>query len=104
VVAFYGYIRTQAEKKADLVAFAIRAKDEFAEATKQILNERDREAQIDRLIKDIVDSFSGLKSDCKAFGVDFRSAVNVPRLKDECKEIGITGKYFTKLLKELGLN
>jgi len=104
VVAFYGYIRTQAEKKADLVAFAIRAKDEFAEATKQILNERDREAQIDRLIKDIVDSFSGLKSDCKAFGVDFRSAVNVPRLRDECKEIGIAGKYFAKLLKELGLN
>lgn len=104
VVAFYGYIRTQAEKKADLVAFAIRAKDEFAEATKQILNERDREAEIDRLIKDIVDSFSGLKSDCKAFGVDFRSAVNVPRLKDECKNIGITGKFFAKLLTELGVD
>lgn len=104
VVAFYGYIRTQAEKKADLVAFAIRAKDEFAEATKQILNERDREAEIDRLIKDIVDSFSGLKSDCKAFGADFRSAVNVPRLKDECKKIGITGKFFAKLLRELGVD
>jgi hypothetical protein len=104
VVAFYGYIRTQAEKKADLVAFAIRAKDEFAEATKQILNERDREAEIDRLIKDIVDGFSGLKSDCKAFGVDFRSAVNLPRLMNECKEMGITGKSYAKLLRELGVD
>jgi hypothetical protein len=64
-VATYGYFREKAEKRKDLLAFADEARDRFAEAAKQIHEERDREieerersAEIDRLISDFEDRYS----------------------------------------------
>ena len=103
VVACYGYGRSQAEKRQDLLAFTNRTKDEFTQAAKQIHLERDRQVEINRIVKDFLDSFSELKKDSAALGVPFRELVDIEVLKDECLNLGFRPIEFQRLLRELGI-
>ena len=119
-VAIYGYFREKAEKRKDLLAFADEARDRFAEAAKQIHEERDREieerdreieerersTEIDRLISDFEDHFSQLKQDAVVLNVPFRDLVNASELREQLNEVGFTptDEEFQVILTKLGLN
>jgi hypothetical protein len=112
-VAIYGYFREKAEKRKDLLAFADEARNRFAEAAKQIHEERDREIEerersieIDRLADDLDDRFSKLKEDAKTLGVPFRSLVDTTELKDQLNAaagFSLTDLEFQLILTRLGL-
>jgi hypothetical protein len=118
-VAIYGYFREKAEKRKDLLAFANEARDRFAQAAKQIHEERDREieerdreiekgersAEIDRLISDFEDNFSELKTQAEFLRVPFRDLVDTSELRDQLNNLGFspTDAEFNFILTKLGL-
>lgn len=70
------YFREKAEKRKDLLAFANEARDRFAEAAKQIYEERNRETEegersvkINRLISDFKNNHSQFKTQDKFYRV-----------------------------------
>lgn len=111
-VAIYGYFREKAEKRKDLLAFADEARDRFAEAAKQIHEERDREteerersARIDRLISGFEDRFSQLKEQAEFLRVPFRDLVDTSELREQLNAVGFSpsDEEFNYILSELGL-
>jgi flagellar biosynthesis GTPase FlhF len=118
-VAIYGYFREKAEKRKDLLAFADEARDRFAEAAKQIHEERDREAEerereaeererrtrIDRLIDDLKDLYSNSKEQAEFLRVPLRELVDTNELRNQLQESGFnpTDDEFDYILSRLGL-
>ena len=111
-VAIYGYFREKAEKRKDLLAFADEARDRFAEAAKQIheernreIEERERSARINRLISDLEDRFSQLKGQAEFLRVPFRDLVDTSELRGQLSTAGFspTDEEFYYILSELGL-
>lgn len=112
-VAIYGYFREKAEKRKDLLAFANEARDRFAEAAKQIHEERDREteegersAEINRLISDFENNLSELKTQAEFLRVPFRDLVDTSELRDQLNSLGFlpTNAEFNYILTKLGLD
>ena len=111
-VAIYGYFREKAEKRKDLLAFADEARDRFTEAAKQIHEERDREieererrSRIHRLIDDLEDHYSELKTQAEYPGVSFREFVDTLELREQLNAVGFTptDEEFIYILTKLGL-
>lgn len=111
-VAIYGYFREKAEKRKDLLAFANEARDRFAEVAKQIHEERDREieerersAAIDRLVYDLKNNYSDLKTQAEFLGVFFRDLVDTSELRTQLNTVGFapTDEEFGYILSRLGL-
>ena len=111
-VAIYGYFREKAEKRKDLLAFADEARDRFAEAAKQIHEERDREieerersAEIDRLADDLDDHYGKLKAQAEFLNVPFQDLVDTSELREQLNAVGFspTDREFIYILKRLGL-
>ena len=111
-VAIYGYFREKAEKRKDLLAFADEARDHFAEAAKQIHEERDREieerersAEIDRLADDLEDRYGELKAQAESLRASFRDLVDTSELREQLNAVGFTptDEEFIYILTRLGL-
>jgi len=121
-VAIYGYFREQAEKRRDLLAFADEARDRFAEAAQQIHEERDREieerersTEIDRLIRDLEDSYGQLKEQARSLNIPFRDLVDTFELRKQLNTavreqlntaagFSLTDLEFQYILTKLGLD
>lgn len=111
-VAIYGYFREKAEKRKDLLAFANEARDRFAEVAKQIHEERDREieerersAAIDRLVYDLENNYSDLKTQAEFLRISFRDLVDTSELRTQLNTVGFapTDEEFSYILSRLGL-
>jgi|694.fasta_scaffold52925_2 hypothetical protein len=111
-VAIYGYFREEDEKRKDLLAFADKARDRFAEAAKQIHEKRDREieerersAQIDGLIKDLEDLCSQYKEQSRYLHVPIGELVDTSELRKQLENSGFipTDDEYQYILSRLGL-
>ena len=95
------------------MAFANAARDRFAQAAKQIHEERDREieerersAEIDRLISDFANNLGELKTQAEFLRVPFRDLVDTSELRDQLNSLGFspTDAEFNYILIKLGLH